>query len=117
MPYYSESESQQLREKFEEIVLPWPDVTKKKMFGSPTYSTGGTIFAMLVNEGMVLSQLDEWQKAALLSDPKAEHFVAHGRVIKKWVLIRINNVADIKRYLPFIEASYTSARREKQGKG
>jgi TfoX/Sxy family transcriptional regulator of competence genes len=109
MQYYSESESQQLREKFEEIVLPWPDITKKKMFGSPTYSTRGTIFAMLVNGGIILSQLDDEKKAALLSGPDAEYFVAHGRVIKKWVLIRIQNIADIERSLPFIEASYTAA--------
>ena len=75
MPYYSESESQQLREKFEEIVLPWPDVTKKKMFGSPTYSTGGTTFAMLVDGGIILPQLDDEKKAALLSNPDAEYFV------------------------------------------
>jgi TfoX/Sxy family transcriptional regulator of competence genes len=109
MPYYSESESQQLREKFEEIVLPWPDITKKKMFGSPTYSTRGTIFAMLVNGGIILSQLDDEKKAALLSGPDAEYFVAHGRVIQKWVLIRIKNIADVERYLPFIEASYRAA--------
>lgn len=109
MPYYSESESQQLREKFEEIVLPWPEVTKKKMFGSPTYSVRGTIFAMLVNGGIILSQLDEEQKAALLSEPDVEYFVAHGRVIKKWVLIRIQDIAEIERFIPFIEASYNRA--------
>jgi TfoX/Sxy family transcriptional regulator of competence genes len=109
MPHYTESESQQLREKFEETVLQWPDVTRKKMFGSPTYSTHETIFAMLVNGGIILSQLDEDRKAALLSEPNAEYFEVHGRVIKKWVLIRIRAVADIERYLPFIEASYTAA--------
>lgn len=109
MPYYTETESQQVREKFEEIVLPWPEVTKKKMFGSPTYSARGTIFAMLVNGGIILSQLDEEQKAALLSGTDAEYFVAHGRVIKKWVLIRIGEVADIERFIPFIEASYNAA--------
>lgn len=109
MPYYSESESQQLREKFEEIVLPWPEVTKKKMFGSPTYSVRGTIFTMLVNGGIILSQLDEEQKTALLSEPDIEYFVAHGRVIKKWVLIRIQDITEIERFIPFIEASYNWA--------
>jgi TfoX/Sxy family transcriptional regulator of competence genes len=115
MPYYTESESQQLREKFEEIVLPWPDVKRKKMFGSPTYSTHETIFAMLVNGGIILSQLDEDRKAALLSEPNAQYFVAHGRVIKKWVLIGIQDIADIERFIPFIEASYTAAVKEKKG--
>ena len=109
MPYYTETESQQMREKFEEIVLPWPEVTKKKMFGSPTYSARGTILAMLVNGGIILSQLDEEQKAALLSGTGAEYFVAHDRVIKKWVLIRIQDSAEIERFIPFIEASYHRA--------
>ena len=113
MPYYSESESQQLREKFEGIVLPWPEVTKKKMFGSPTYSNRGTIFAILVNGGIILSQLDDEKKAALLSGPDAEYFVADGRAIKKWLLIRIGDVADIERFTPFIEASYNRAMKGK----
>jgi hypothetical protein len=58
MPYYSESESQHLGEKFEETVLQWPDVTEKKMSGSPTCSTGGTIFAMLVNGGIIVQLLN-----------------------------------------------------------
>jgi TfoX/Sxy family transcriptional regulator of competence genes len=117
MSNYSESESQPLREKFEEIVLPWPEVTKKKMFGSPTYSVRGTIFAMLVDGGIILSQLDEDGKAALLSGTDAEYFVAHGHVIKKWVLIRIGDVADVERFIPFIEVSYNAAAKGHEGRG
>jgi hypothetical protein len=40
MPYYVESEAHPLREKFEEIVLGWPGVSKKMMFGSPSYVAG-----------------------------------------------------------------------------
>jgi len=57
MPYYSESESPLLREKFEDTVLQWPEVTRRKMSGRPTYSIRKTIFAMLVNGGIILSQL------------------------------------------------------------
>lgn len=116
MPYYSQSESPQLREKFEETVLQWPEVTRKEMFGCPTYSTRETIFAMLVNGGIILSQLDQDRKAALLSESNAEYFVAHGRVVKKWVLIRIQNIADIERFIPFIEASYAAAAGGKESK-
>ena len=55
MPNYSESESQGLREKFEAIVLQWPDVEKKMLFGSPWYTTRGTSFAMLVTGGFILT--------------------------------------------------------------
>ena len=115
MPYYSESASQKLREKFEEIVKQWPQITRKMMFGSPSYTAGKTIFAMLVYGGIILSRLDENRKAALLSEPSAGYFTVHGRVIKKWVLIRIQDSADIERYLPFIEASYAAALKEETG--
>ena len=109
MPAYSESESHELREAFEKIVLQWPDVEKKVLFGSPSYVTRGTSFAMLVTGGFILTQLDEGRKAALLADFGAEYFVGHGRVIKKWVLVRIRDPGEIARFVPFIEASYAAA--------
>jgi hypothetical protein len=35
MPYYSEAESKAMRLNVEEMVLAWPGVMKKMMFGSP----------------------------------------------------------------------------------
>ncbi len=109
MPNYSESESKELREKFEAIVLQWPDVEKKTLFGSPSYTTRGTSFAMLVTGGFILTQLDGDRKAALLAEPNAEYFVGHGRVMKKWVVVGIRDPAEIERFVPFIEASYAAA--------
>ncbi len=109
MPNYSESESKELREKFEAIVLSWPDVEKKMLFGSPSYTTRGTSFAMLVTGGFILTQLDEGRKAALLAEPNADYFVGHGRVMKKWVVVRVRDPAEIERFVPFIEASYAAA--------
>lgn len=114
MPKYSESESGELRKKFEEIVFRWPDVTEKTMFGSPSYMTRETSFAMLVTGGIILTQLDDDRKATLLADFGAEYFFGHGRVMKKWILIRIRNPGEIDRLVPFIEASYAAAAPGKQ---
>jgi hypothetical protein len=116
VPNYSESESKELREKFEAIVLRWPDVERKILFGSPSYTTRNTSFAMLVTGGFILSQLDEERKAALLAEPEADYFVGHGRVIRKWVVVRIQDPAEIERFVPFIEASYAGAAPGKPGK-
>ena len=116
VPIYSESESRELRETFEKIVLQWPDVEKKMLFGSPSYVTRGTSFAMLVTGGFILTQLDEGRKATLLADFGAEYFVGHGRVMKKWVLIRVQDIGEIERFVPFIEASYAAA-APKRGPG
>lgn len=112
MPYYDESETHALREKFEEIVLAWPGVKKKLMFGSPSYAAEGTLFALLVTDGIVLTRLDEEKKSALLSTGGAGYFTGHGRVMKKWVVIIIDDPSNIDRYLPFISASYQAARLE-----
>ncbi len=40
MPYYSETETKDLRLNVEEIVLSWPGVMKKMMFGSPSVRCG-----------------------------------------------------------------------------
>jgi TfoX/Sxy family transcriptional regulator of competence genes len=109
MPYYSESEAHALREQFEEIVLTWPGVTKKMMFGSPSYLAGTTIFALLVTGGIILTRLNDDQKSALLSSGMADYFTGHGRVMKKWIVIFIKEPSSVERYLPFIRASYEGA--------
>jgi TfoX/Sxy family transcriptional regulator of competence genes len=109
MPYYSESEAHALREKFEEIVLGWPGVTRKMMFGSPSYLAGTTIFALLVTGGIVLTRLTDDQKSALLSSGVADYFAGHGRVMKKWIVIAVKEPSRVDRYLPAIRASYEAA--------
>lgn len=109
VPKYSEPGSGELRETFEKIVLQWPDVESKMLFGSPSYVTRETSFAMLVTGGFILTQLDEARKTALLADFGAEYYVGHGRVMKNWVLVRIRDPGEIARFVPFIEASYAAA--------
>lgn len=116
MPKYSEAESGELRKRFEEIVLQWPDVSEKTIFGAPSYVTRETSFAMLVTGGIILTQLDEARKATLLADFGAEYFFGHGRVMKNWVLVRIRDPGEIERLVPFIEASYAAAAPGKPGR-
>jgi len=110
MPYYAEPEAGDLREALEEIVRAWPGVITKKMFGAPSYAVGGTLFAVVVTGGIILTRLSEEEKASLRKDPEADYFTGHGRVIQKWVKIAIQDPADLGRYLTFIEASYRAAR-------
>ncbi|NYT20998.1 MAG: TfoX/Sxy family protein, partial [Methanomicrobiales archaeon] len=74
MPYFEETQAGDLRKAFEAIVRSWPAVTMKKMFGAPSYSTGGTLFAIVVTGGIVLTRLGEQEKTSLLADPAAGYF-------------------------------------------
>ncbi len=109
MPYYSEAETKDLRLKAEEIVLAWPGVIKKMMFGSSSYGVGKTFFAMMVTGGIILTRLSEEEKTRLLNDSRAGYFVGHGRTMKKWVLISLPDPSELENYLPFIRSSYEAA--------
>jgi len=109
MPYYSEADTKNLRLKVEEIVLAWPGVVKKMMFGSPSYGVGKTFFAMLVTGGIILTRLSEEEKTRLLKDPRAGYFEGHGRTMKKWILISLPDPSELEHYLQFIKLSYEAA--------
>lgn len=113
MPYYSEAESHDLRLHFEKIVLKWPGVHKKMMFGSPAYMTGKTSFAMLVSGGIILTRLSVPEKERLLEDSTAAYFEGHGRIMKKWIRIPVSSPSDIDAFIPYIRSSYETARDEK----
>jgi hypothetical protein len=52
---------------------------------------------MLIDGGIILSQFDDEQKAALLSEPNADYFAGHGRVIKK---VDTHQDSGYRRYRP-----------------
>lgn len=112
VPYYSESEAKELRQKIEDTVLAWPDVQKKMMFGSPSYTARGTIFMMLVTGGIILTRLGQAEKDALLSDPDAGYFEGHGRVMKKWIRISIRDLSAVDIFMPSLKSSYRNALAE-----
>ncbi len=103
MPYYSEEESHELRLKVEGIVLEWPGVSKKMMFGSPAYVIGKTYFAMLVTGGIILTRLTEAEKERLLKEPNVGYFEGHGRVMKKWVHIPVSSPSDYRLICPLYQ--------------
>ncbi len=98
--------------KVESIVLEWPGVSKKTMFGSPAYVIGKTYFAMLVTGGMILTRLTEPEKERLLKEPGVGYFEGHGRVMKKWVHIPVLTPAEIDTWVPCLRSSYEHARDE-----
>jgi TfoX/Sxy family transcriptional regulator of competence genes len=85
MKYYEESKMKAIRESFEAEVLGWPVVTAKKMFGCPCYLVDKSMFALLVNGGIVLTRLDDREKVKLSSTFSTEPFRAGRRTVKNWL--------------------------------
>jgi hypothetical protein len=111
--YYTDQSMQNLRAVFEKVVLQWPQVRAKKMFGCPCYQAGGKLFALLVNNGVALTHLPENEREALALKTLVTNFQANEKSIPAWPVARFENKADLSMLLPFIQASYQSALEER----
>ena len=109
MKYYSEEETRDLRLAFEEQVLSWPRVTKKKMFGCPSYKADEKLFAFLVTNGVVITKLDKNERETISSKYPTTSFQAGKRTVQNWVKIPIENKSDIDKIIPFVKKSYNNA--------
>lgn len=112
MKYFDEEEGAALRAAFEDLVLEWPDVTVKTMFGCPSYQADGTLFAVLVTDGVALTRLPSDQREQVAQTFETGPFQAGERTVAKWVQITIDDVAALDSLVPHIEASYEVALEE-----
>jgi len=106
MKYYSEKETKNLREAFEDEVLGWPLVGTRRMFGCPCYQAQGRLFAFLVTKGLVLTRLPKKDRDAMSREYQTSSFRAGKRTVQDWVRISIRNSRDLVRIMPFVRKSY-----------
>lgn len=109
MPYYIEDDARALRQAFEKTVLLWPQVTTRRMLGCPAYSADGRLFAFLVTDGVVITQLRHKDIETLAQDNQTEPFKAGERVIERWTKVFITDPAAIGRIMSFVRKSYQAA--------
>ncbi|MBN2391570.1 MAG: hypothetical protein JXR84_12670 [Anaerolineae bacterium] len=109
MLYYVEDDARTLRQAFEKEVLLWPNVITRRMFGCPAYIADGRLFAFLVTDGVVITQLRQKDIETLAQDSQTEPFKAGERVIKRWTKVLIAEPATIGRIMSFVRKSYQTA--------
>lgn len=109
MEYYSEDETKALREAFEQQVLYWPQVTSRRMFGCPAYLADGRLFAFLVTEGVVITQLRLKERQLLAEENPTEAFKAGERTIERWTQVTITDPKTVGRIMAFVRKSYQTA--------
>ena len=110
MKYYSEVQMADLRLAFENKILTLPEVRMKRMFGCPCYQANGNLFAFLVTNGVVITQLEEKNRDELAREGK--FFRAGKKVVRNWIEFSIKNTIDLKRVLPVVRQSYRIALRK-----
>lgn len=106
MQYYNEEKMQNLRLRIEKEILNWPNVTTEKMFGCPCYKNKEKLFAFLVTNGVVLTNVSEQDKIKLSKEFKIKPFQAGKRTMNKWPQISVDKTTDWERIIPFIKKSY-----------
>ena len=111
MKYYVEEDTKELRSAFEEMVLQWPQVSTKKMFGCPCYQANGRLFAFLVTNGIVITKLDQADRGRLSRQYQASFFQAGKKIVRNWVRLSIRDKGDLDHIMPFARKSYESALR------
>ena len=109
MKYYTEETMELIRLAFEKRLLKWPKVNIKKMFGCPCYQVNKKLFAFLVDQGVVITQLEQLEREALSSKFVAAPFKAGRKVVQNWLRIPIKDKQDLSRILRFVKKSYENA--------
>ncbi|WP_255194952.1 TfoX/Sxy family protein [Halorarius litoreus] len=111
MQYFDETRAGDLRDAFERLVLDWPDVAARPMFGCPSYQADGTLFAVLVTDGVALTRLPDDRRDALDAAFETGPFQAGERTVTKWVQVAVD-ATELDALVPYVESSYEAARAE-----
>ena len=114
MMYYDEAEAEILRVAFEKEVMSWSRITKRKMFGCPAYLADGKLFAFLVTNGVVITQIRLRDRKAISEIFVTDTFKAGEREIKRWLMITIDQPEKIKRIIRLVRKSYQFALGEEE---
>jgi TfoX/Sxy family transcriptional regulator of competence genes len=111
MIYYTESEAKALREAFESQVLAWPRVTTRRMFGCPAYLVDGKLFAFLVTDGIVITQMRKRDREELGTHFVLQPFKAGEREIERWIQVTLDDLKRLERVMTLVRKSYETVLR------
>lgn len=106
MIYYTEPEGQKLRDAFEERVLQWPKVATRRMYGCPAYLADGKLFAFLVTDGVVITQIRKRDREAIAEAYETKPFEAGEREITRWLQVTIDDLSRLDRIVLLVRKSY-----------
>jgi hypothetical protein len=112
MTYFDADRGAELRDAVEDAVADWPGVAARTMFGCPTYTADGTIFAVVLTEAVVLTRLSDDRRADLAAITEVEPFRAGGRTVTAWTQVPVEGPAGLDSLRPYLTASYETARAE-----
>jgi len=95
-------------------VADWPGVEERAMFGCPSFTADGELFAVVSNQGVSITKLPDAHRAELEATVTVTPFDAGGRTIEGWATVPPESAAP-EVLEPFLRASYEAARAAADG--
>ena len=111
METFDSDTGEALKLAFEALVGDWDRVSEHAMFGHPTYKAGGTIFALLTTEAVVLTRLPEADRERLANVRDVGPFQAGDQTIESWVSVP-TDPDDLEEFEFAVRASHAAALSE-----
>ena len=105
MKYYDDAVMRERRVAFEKRLGTSLGISMKKMFGCPCYKIVGRLFAFLVTDGLVLTQLEDQDRNKLLDEYCGEPFQAGKKIVHTWVQVPLDSQDQLADYWPFVRRS------------
>lgn len=87
---YTDESHRALRDAVDDLVMEWPGVSRKTMFGCPSYVADGVLFAVVSEQGLSLTRLSDTERARLERSFSVEPFAAGGRLVRRWATVRVD---------------------------
>ena len=98
-----------IQSKLDPFLLPWPDVSTRKMFGAMVYLVSGKMFAIVYGDRIVV-KLPKDDMAVATSVGGARPFVvSRGRRFGDWMEFPPSSPGSVEGLLPWIMKSYELA--------
>ena len=88
--YSTRTDPERLRTVVDDLVMAWPGVSRRTMFGCPSYVADGVLFAVVSEQGLSLTRLSDAQRVALDRSVPVEPFVAGGRTVQRWATVPVD---------------------------
>ena len=95
---------EEVKQALDIVLLSWPNVSSRKMFGGVGYMVGGKMFAAL-SEGVVGAKLPEDLRAQALQLAGVSPFRPTGRPFGGWVQFVMLLAEDVSAVVPWLEAA------------
>lgn len=90
--------------------MDWPGVTSRRMFGCPAYLVDGKLFAFLVTDGIVITQIRKRDREELAKTHTTGPFHAGEREIERWLQVQVDSIDRIERVMLMVRKSYDTVR-------